>query len=202
MGGSGASDKGGFQTLQWYILVATPMAEQAVARRLKRRMGGVLDEGFGDVVSERVATFVAVARWMQRANGKSVRRERIVFPRYIFAGFVGVPDWMTLREIEGLQGVLSQDGSPYQVKPELVGTVILRCETGFYRPAPEPMVQRGMRVVARCGQFRGCEGDVTAIDRRRGLADVVMDMFDGARLTLRLDDLVSRSYADVRMTGS
>lgn len=183
----------------WFILKVTPQAEAAVARRIKRRLGGT-DDG-DDVVSDLVSTFVARARWEVRHRGKSIPRERIVLPGYLFAGFaldagLREPPWFDLRDVAGLTGVLACDGVPRAVAATDVGEIIARCDSGFYNPKAEPLVQRGMRVVARGGQFRGIEGDVIKVDKGLRHADVVMEMLGSLPVRLRLDHLVSVSYSE------
>ena len=191
---------------RWFILVTSSMAENAVARRLKRLMGGAEDVTTGEMLSDAVATCIPTARWEVRRQGKCVRMERIVFRGYLFAGFAmeapgDEPPWLYVREVMGLHGVLARDGTPIEVPAELVGEVISRCESGFYRPSEEPLIQRSMRVVARRGHFRGQEGDVLKVDRARGYAEVLMALLGSVPVRVHLDDLVSVAYVEKRMIG-
>ena len=189
---------------RWFILVTSSMAEVAVARRLKRLMGGA--ENDGEMLCDAVVTCIPTARWSVRRQGKSVAMERILFRGYLFAGFTTSPaspepPWFDIRTVAGLHGVLSREGAPIEVAAEMVGGVISRCETGLYRPSEEPVVQRSMRVVARGGRFRHQEGDVVKVDRARGMAEVLFELLGTVPVRVHLDDLVSVAYSDSRMIG-
>ena len=190
---------------RWFILVTSSLAEAAVARRLKRMMGGVEveDGATKEMLCDAVATCIPTAKWDVRRQGKCVHMERILFRGYLFAGFAteGEPPWLDVREVMGLHGVLSRDGTPLEVKAELVGGVISRCESGMYRPSEEPLIQRSMRVVARGGRFRHQEGDVMKVDRARGHAEVLFELLGHVPVRVQLDDLVSVAYAEHRTIG-
>lgn len=190
---------------RWFILVTSSLAEAAVARRLKRMMGGAEDDA-GEMLSDAVVTCIPTARWTVRRQGKGVAMQRILFPGYLFAGFTTSPacpepPWLDVRAVTGLYGVVARSGTPLEVAAELVGGLISRCETGLYRPREEPLVQRSMRVVARGGRFRNQEGDVVKVDRARGMADVLFELLGTVPVRVHLDDLVSVAYSESRMNG-
>ena len=185
--------------LTWFVLKTTSLSEAAVARRIKRRLGGVHDEDLTDLVADTVATFVAKANWMVRHRGKRIPKECVVLPGYLFVGFAldaahPEPPWFDLWDVPGLLGVLARDGAPIAFDAEFVGEIISKCVSGFYNPNAEPMIQRGMRVMARSGRFRGVEGDVVTMDKGRLHADVVMELLGRVPVRLRVDDLVSVAY--------
>ena len=196
--------------MTWYVLTVTPQCERAVGNRVKRLMNGVQDAA-GDWSSDDVATFVPILRWKARHVGRWRVVERLLFPRYLFVGFAVEPPWLFIRDLLGVTGVLALDGAPYAIDAGIVGTIMMRLETGFYDMPKPAKIQRGMTVVATSGPFRGCEGRVAMVDKGKETAHVLFDLFDRAivptpvhidRLAAaRLDERVHDAYSSRRMNG-
>lgn len=178
------------EDLAWYVLTVSPLCEAVVAKRIERRFG------------DSVATYVPVACYRVRKRGHWHDVGLTVFPRYLFAGFSSEPQWLYVRDIVGVQGVFAVDGAPFRVAATLVGDLMSRCARGDFTPAKPPKLQRGMRVVARKGPFRGQQGQIAAVSKADQHAHVLLELFHGrVPARIHLDDLVSVSYSCERMIG-
>ena len=176
--------------LEWYILTTSPLCERLVAARIKRKM-------------IEAATFVPIARYAVRRRGNRYDVERVVFPGYLFIAFRDAPPWLYVREVGGVRGVISVDGVPLLIDEHMVGDLMSRCLRGAFNPKPPDRVQRGLRVVASSGPFRGAEGTVTGLLKHGSHADVLMELYGGRDVPARIhvDDLVSVSYSSNRLIG-
>ncbi|HET6376585.1 MAG TPA: transcription termination/antitermination NusG family protein, partial [Methylocella sp.] len=85
--------------IAWHVAYTEPKAEEKVALALLRK-------GFVIFLPSRL-------EWVRR-RGRRVLSSRRLFPRYLFAG-APRGAWRGAGSIDGLAGILAQDGRPLEV---------------------------------------------------------------------------------------
>lgn len=156
----------------WYVVVTAPRAEETAARALA---------DLGHEVYLPHAT-----RWARLRRRKAKARERIrrpAFPRYLFLGVDGCPNWMAIRAADGVTGVLCREHSPIRLAGSDVDDVRCAEDMGAFDETTEPRrLTVGDEVMLTFGPFEGYVAVVTRPQRGDRQVDVAIEMF-GRRVT-------------------
>jgi transcriptional antiterminator RfaH len=91
-------------SLTWYVVVVSPRMEANAEKALQDR---------------RFTTYVPQetywARHRMRNRVIKIERQKPLIPGYLFLGFSAANTWYSLRDVDGVTGVISSNGSPCQV---------------------------------------------------------------------------------------
>ena len=102
----------------WYVATISPAQEERARINLTR---------------------LGITNWLPKysklAKQRGITRfvERMLLPGYVFVAFdKGGEQWLTLRDVPGVIGVVAAEGRPIPVPSTIVGTLMSGCLTGFY----------------------------------------------------------------------
>lgn len=119
-------------TENWFIVQCNPNSERKAAREMRRR-------GFGVHIPR-----VGAIRIHHR-TGKKIMKRRIAMAGYVFLRFKGPVDWYTLRQCQGVKGVLYVDGHAYQMPQSDVVAIIRAQRAMAYEDRPTRSIRQQMR---------------------------------------------------------
>lgn len=119
-------------TESWYIVQCNPNCERKAAREMRRR-------GFG-VHIPRVGAIK-----IHHRSGKRIMKRRIAMAGYVFLRFKGPADWYTLRQCQGVKGVLFVDGHAYEMPESDVVAIIRAQRSMVYEDHRTRSIRKEMR---------------------------------------------------------
>lgn len=119
-------------TEPWFIVQCNPNCERKAAREMRRH-------GFGVHIPR-----VGAIRIHHR-TGRKIMKRRIAMAGYIFMRFKGAIDWYTLRQCQGVKGVLYVDGHAYEMPQSDVVAIIRAQRTMTYEDRETRAIRREMR---------------------------------------------------------
>ncbi|HYF57219.1 MAG TPA: transcription termination/antitermination NusG family protein [Salinarimonas sp.] len=177
------------EELQWFALLVPPQKEFAAAEMLHRR--GIATFCPYDVVFRHKS---AIAK--RRGLPKEERKFPIM-PRYVFAGFPGIPPWWHLFNLPHLAGVVGLNGTPLQIgsaERPVMSSFIGKFKNGLRRPDAERFMathreyKAGDLATIVDSAWKGRVVEVEAIEN--GRAFFTIEVFNSEhRLSLPLDQL-------------
>ena len=166
MGGLPVKSSLKVENLAWYVLFTAPRGEREVIQAIQRDL--------------RAETFVPMRREKLRRKGRKRTALRLAFPRYVFLGVDGDPDrcWFKLRQIRGVQSVLSNEGRPVRLAVDLVAKLIAAANTGMFdKPAEARPHAPGDDVRIVDGPFASFCGKVANFDGEEERVQVFLTLF-------------------------
>ncbi|EFO33917.1 putative transcription termination factor NusG [Roseibium sp. TrichSKD4] len=167
--------------LEWGVVYANPQCE-------RRAFAGLINQGVvAHLPEERIER-------VQPRSKKTIVVNKPMFTRYLFAGIdrQAGQDWSTVRECDGVEGVLSLDsaGSPYLIAAHEMVALIKQLDTGE-RIADGTFIKVGQSLLLPKGVFAKFKMTVTAY---KPDAETVYGEFSlfgrKTRIKTTVDDLV------------
>ena len=169
------------QERNWYVIHTYSGYEDAVAKNLKQRIEslGMEDKIFNVIVPKE--------KKIKIKNGKRKTVEEKIYPGYVLVEMI-VTDasWYVVRNTPRVTGFLGAGTTPIPVSKQDIDDLMKRMEV----KEPEFTIdfEIGSTVKIIDGPFKGFEGRVSEIDKKRGKIKVLVNMF-GRDTPVELDSL-------------
>jgi transcription antitermination factor NusG len=130
--------------------------------------------------------------WRRLARGprRRVKYLRTVVPRYVFARFVGQPQWAALRECRWLSRVVGLEGRPLPISERTMAqmaAVPRRLEELRRREIEARTIRAGDRALVRSGPLAGWVVEVTEV--HGGIARFVVPLLGAAAAGISVEHL-------------
>lgn len=159
--------------LHWHCLVVSTGRDDEVADLLFHRHG----------LEARVAYGTVVKTVRSRGRARTIQVDRPAFPGYVFIGFDGHVNWLAIKAIEGILGVIATaDSVPLRIGQGDIDEIHAREGRGEYdwdwRPPPPPKfdIVQNDRVRMKDGALAKYTGVVRRTPKSRTV-EVVPDLF-------------------------
>jgi len=165
--------------MKWYVLRVASNKEEQVREALQRK---VAIEG----LEERVGRILVPTLKEKRMKGGVLRVvERKLYPGYVFVemaceedGAVAEKVWFMVKETTGVGDFIGSDGKPTSMPEHDVVQMLAASEKAEEQPGLSGLnIQIGDQVKITDGAFESYEGEVEAVDERRGMVNVVVSIF-------------------------
>ncbi|MGE8207231.1 transcription termination/antitermination protein NusG [Heyndrickxia sp. NPDC080065] len=157
----------------WYVVHTYSGYENKVKANLEKRVEsmGMQDKIFRVVVPEEEETEVK--------NGKKKVTKRKVFPGYVLVEIIMTDDsWYVVRNTPGVTGFVGSAGSGSKPTPLLPDEVkVILKHMGMEEKRVDVNFEIGETVTVKEGPFANFEGKIEEIDRDKGRAKVMVNMF-------------------------
>ena len=165
--------------MNWYVLRVASNKEDKVCVSLERKIS---IEGLEDCVGR---ILVPTLKEKRMKGGVLKYFERKLYPGYVFVEMLCEPDgsikqdvWFAIKETTGVGDFIGSDGKPTSMPLHDVEQMLLACA------APEEeqtlaglKMKKGDLVKVTDGAFESYEGEVDAVDERRGMVTVIVAIF-------------------------
>ncbi len=169
--------------MKWYVLRVASNKEEAVRDALLRK---VKIEGLETRIS-RILVPTLKEKRMKAGVLKIV--ERKLYPGYVFVemaceedGSVAESVWFMIKETSGVGDFIGSDGKPTSMPDHDVVGMLAASEKAEDQPGLSGLnIKKGDQVKITDGAFESYEGQVEALDERRGMVSVIVAIF--GRLT-------------------
>ena len=165
--------------MQWYVLRVASNKEEQVRDALQRK---VTIEGLDDRVGR-----VLVPTLKEKRMRAGVLRvvERKLYPGYVFVemaceedGSVAEGVWFLVKETTGVGDFIGSDGKPTSMPDHDVELMLVASEKADDDPGLSGLnIAKGDQVKITDGAFESYEGEVEAVDDRRGMVSVIVSIF-------------------------
>lgn len=169
--------------MKWYVLRVASNKEEAVRDALLRK---VKIEGLESRIG-RILVPTLKEKKMKAGVLKIV--ERKLYPGYVFVemaceedGSVSESVWFMIKETSGVGDFIGSDGKPTSMPDHDVVGMLAASEKAEEQPGLSGLnIKKGDQVKITDGAFESYEGQVEALDERRGMVSVIVAIF--GRLT-------------------
>jgi len=174
-----ASEPASAPGMKWYVLRVASNKEEQVRETLTRK---VAIEGLED----RIGRILVPTLKEKRMKAGSLRIiERKLYPGYVFVemsceedGSISDNVWFLVKETTGVGDFIGSDGKPTSMPDHDVAQMLAVCEKGDDDPTLSGLnIHKGDQVKINDGAFESYEGEVDAVDERRGMVEVVINIF-------------------------
>lgn len=165
--------------MQWYVLRVASNKEEQVRGTLLRK---VTIEG----LEEFIGRILVPTLKEKRMKGGVLRTiERKLYPGYVFVemaceedGSVGENVWFLIKETSGVGDFIGSDGKPTSMPEHDVIQMLAASEKAEEEPGLSGLnINKGDQVKITDGAFESYEGEVDAVDERRGMVAVIVNIF-------------------------
>ena len=165
--------------LKWYVLRVASNKEEAVRDALIRK---VKIEG----LEQRVARIlVPTLKEKKMKAGVLKIVERKLYPGYVFVemateddGSVNEGVWFLIKETSGVGDFIGSDGKPTSMPDQDVTGMLAASEKAEEQPGLSGLnIHKGDQVKITDGAFESFEGEVEAVDEKRGMVSVIVSIF-------------------------
>ena len=165
--------------MQWYVLRVASNKEEQVRGTLLRK---VTIEG----LEEFIGRILVPTLKEKRMKGGVLRTiERKLYPGYVFVemaceedGSVGENVWFLIKETSGVGDFIGSDGKPTSMPEHDVVQMLAASEKAEEEPGLSGLnINKGDQVKITDGAFESYEGEVDAVDERRGMVAVIVNIF-------------------------
>jgi len=162
------------QDATWFLAQIKPNSHRIAERNLGR-------QGF--------QTFLPLQEETKRARGKFTTQMRPLFPGYLFVSFdVAAGGWRAVNSTYGITRLVSFGKDPTPVPPDLVSTLMLRCDREGKLMSPKQLAV-GDEVMMTKGPFAQFIATIESIAPDRRIW-VLMEFMGGkTRVAVNADDL-------------
>jgi transcriptional antiterminator NusG len=165
--------------MKWYVLRVASNKEEQVREALQRK---VAIEGLEDWVGR---ILVPTLKEKRMKGGVLRVVERKLYPGYVFVemaceddGAVAEKVWFMVKETTGVGDFIGSDGKPTSMPEHDVVQMLAASEKAEEQPGLSGLnIQIGDQVKITDGAFESYEGEVEAVDERRGMVNVVVSIF-------------------------
>jgi len=165
--------------MNWYVLRVASNKEEQVRDTLERK---VKIEG----LEERVGRILVPTLKEKRMKGGALKvHERKLYPGYVFVemaceedGSVAENVWFLVKETTGVGDFIGSDGKPTSMPEHDVVQMLAASKSADEEPGLSGLnIHPGDQVKITGGAFESYEGEVEAVDDRRGMVSVVVSIF-------------------------
>lgn len=168
--------------MRWYVLKVASNKEDRVRDGLERK---IAIEGLDKTVG-RILVPVVKERKMRGGQVKVTRRK--LYPGYVFVEMIteedgSVPEdmWFTIKESSGVGDFIASGGKPVPMSVHDVTAMLAACQKSEEDQGLSGLdLVKGDVVKITEGSFESFEGEVDAIDKRRGMVTVILQVFGRA----------------------
>lgn len=165
--------------MDWYVLRVASNKEEQVRDTLLRKM---TIEGLDDRIG-RVLVPTLKEKRMKAGVLKIV--ERKLYPGYVFVemaceedGSVAESVWFLVKETSGVGDFIGSDGRPTSMPERDVVQMLAASQKAEDEPTLSGLnINKGDQVKITDGAFESYEGEVDAVDERRGMVAVIVNIF-------------------------
>lgn len=165
--------------MKWYVLRVASNKEGQVRKALERK---VTIEGLED----RVGRILVPSLKEKKKKAVALRIvERKLYPGYVFVEMAceddgSIPEnvWFLVKETTGVGDFIGSDGKPTSMPSEDVGQMLAASQQAEEEPGLSGLnIKRGDQVKITDGAFESYEGEVDAVDEKRGMVSVIVSIF-------------------------
>lgn len=179
-----ASDAGGVSAttapgMKWYVLRVASNKEEQVRDTLLRKVKiEALEDRIGRVL-------VPTVKEKRMRAGQLKLVERKLYPGYVFVemaceedGSVAENVWFLVKETSGVGDFIGSDGKPTSMPDHDVVQMLAASQKAEDEPSLSGLnIKKGDQVKITDGAFESYEGEVDAVDERRGMVSVIVSIF-------------------------
>jgi len=165
--------------MMWYVLRVASNKEGQVRKTLERK---VTIEGLGDRVGR-----ILVPTLKEKKKKAGVLRvvERKLYPGYVFVEMAceddgSIPEdvWFLVKETTGVGDFIGSDGKPTSMPDQDVVQMLAASQQAEEEPGLSGLnIHKGDQVKITDGAFESYEGEVDAVDEKRGMVSVIVSIF-------------------------
>ncbi len=165
--------------MKWYVLRVASNKEEQVRGALERK---VKIEGLEHRVG-RVLVPTLKEKRMKAGVLKIV--ERKLYPGYVFVemaceedGSITEAVWFLIKETTGVGDFIGSDGKPTSMPDQDVVGMLAASQKAEEQPGLSGLnIHKGDQVKITDGAFESFEGEVEAVDEKRGMVSVIVSIF-------------------------
>lgn len=165
--------------MKWYVLRVASNKEESVRDALVRK---VKIEGLETRIG-RILVPTLKEKKMKAGVLKIV--ERKLYPGYVFVemateddGSVNEGVWFLIKETSGVGDFIGSDGKPTSMPDQDVTGMLAASEKAEEQPGLSGLnIHKGDQVKITDGAFESFEGEVEAVDEKRGMVSVIVSIF-------------------------
>ncbi len=165
--------------MKWYVLRVASNKEESVRDALVRK---VKIEGLEQRIG-RILVPTLKEKKMKAGVLKIV--ERKLYPGYVFVemateqdGSVNEGVWFLIKETSGVGDFIGSDGKPTSMPDQDVTGMLAASEKAEEQPGLSGLnIHKGDQVKITDGAFESFEGEVEAVDEKRGMVSVIVSIF-------------------------
>lgn len=168
--------------MSWYVLRVASNKEEKVRDTLMRKVS-IEDLG------ERIGRVLVPTVKEKKVKAGVVRLvDRKLYPGYVFVemaceddGSVTEDVWFLIKETSGVGDFIGSGGKPTSMPERDVVQMLAACSKAEEEPTLSGLnIQKGDQVKITDGAFESYEGEVDAVDERRGMVNVIVNIFGRA----------------------
>lgn len=165
--------------MMWYVLRVASNKEGQVRKALERK---IKIEG----VDERIGRILVPTVKEKKMRSGALRVvERKLYPGYVFVemaceddGSVAENVWFLVKETTGVGDFIGSDGKPTSMSEHDVEQMLRASQKSEEDPGLSGLdIKIGDQVKVTDGAFESYEGEVEAVDERRGMVNVIVSIF-------------------------
>lgn len=165
--------------MKWYVLRVASNKEEQVRDALVRKVKIEALEG-------RVGRILVPTLKEKRMKGGVLKIvERKLYPGYVFVemaceedGSIAENVWFLVKETTGVGDFIGSDGKPTSMPDHEVVAMLAASQKAEEQPGLSGLqIKKGDRVKITDGAFESFEGEVEAVDERRGMVSVLVTIF-------------------------
>ncbi len=165
--------------MKWYVLRVASNKEEQVREALTRKVAI-------EALEDRVGRVLVPTVKEKRVKGGVVRLvDRKLYPGYVFVemaceedGAIAENVWFIVKETTGVGDFIGSDGKPTSMPEHEVVQMLTVCEKADEEPTLSGLnIHQGDQVKITDGAFESYEGEVEAVDERRGMVSVIVAIF-------------------------
>jgi len=165
--------------MKWYVLRVASNKEDQVRKALERKIKiEALENRVGRVL-------VPTLKEMRMKGGVRKVVERKLYPGYVFVemaceddGSINESVWFLVKETSGVGDFIGSDGKPTSMPDQDVTAMLAASQKAEEQPGLSGLnIKKGDQVKINDGAFENFEGEVEAIDEKRGMVSVVVSIF-------------------------
>lgn len=168
--------------MSWYVLRVASNKEEKVRDTLVRKVS--IED-----LTARIGRVLVPTVKEKKVKGGVVRLvDRKLYPGYVFVemaceedGSVTEDVWFLIKETSGVGDFIGSGGKPTSMPERDVVQMLAACSKAEEEPTLSGLnIQKGDQVKITDGAFESYEGEVDAVDERRGMVNVIVNIFGRA----------------------
>ena len=168
--------------MSWYVLRVASNKEEKVRDTLMRKVS------IEDLALRVGRVLVPTVKEKKVKAGVVRLVDRKLYPGYVFVemaceedGSVTEDVWFLIKETSGVGDFIGSGGKPTSMPEHDVVQMLAACSKAEEEPTLSGLnIQKGDQVKITDGAFESYEGEVDAVDERRGMVNVIINIFGRA----------------------
>lgn len=165
--------------MKWYVLRVASNKEEQVRNALERKVKiEALESRVGRVL-------VPTLKEKRMKAGVLKIVERKLYPGYVFVEMACEPDgsihegvWFLIKETSGVGDFIGSDGKPTSMPDQDVAAMLAASQKAEEQPGLSGLnIKKSDKVKITDGAFESFEGEVEAVDEKRGMVSVIVSIF-------------------------